>query len=71
MTYKVSIYKTKRKEWRWKIKASNNRIIAASTESYKNRIDCRENLLMIKAALADFGNEVLKFPMLDLEQDEK
>ena len=30
-------------QWRWRRKASNGRIIGASTESYVNRSDCIAN----------------------------
>jgi uncharacterized protein YegP (UPF0339 family) len=36
----VTIYKDKRGEWRWRAVASNGRILAVSSESYKNRPDC-------------------------------
>lgn len=43
-TYPVQFYKTLfTRQWRWKIKASNGKIVAASTESFKNRLDCINN----------------------------
>ena len=39
MRMKTDEYKDKRGEWRIRIRASNGRIIYASTEGYKNRID--------------------------------
>jgi len=36
-------YKDKRKEWRWKRIANNNKITHASTEGFKNRVDCVDN----------------------------
>jgi uncharacterized protein YegP (UPF0339 family) len=41
---KISVYKDAKGEWRWKIQSSNNRTIAASSESYKNRKDAVKNL---------------------------
>jgi len=31
------IYKDKKKEWRWKLKAKNGRVIAVSSEGYKRK----------------------------------
>jgi uncharacterized protein YegP (UPF0339 family) len=43
MPDKCKIYKDKKNEWRWQRKASNGNIVGASTESYINKSDCREN----------------------------
>lgn len=37
------IYRDNRSEWRWRRKASNGRVVGASTEGYKNRTDCEAN----------------------------
>lgn len=34
------IYKDNADEWRWRLNASNGRIIAVSSESYHNKQDC-------------------------------
>ncbi len=36
-------YKDKNKQWRWRRKALNHRIVGASTEGYHNRKDCLAN----------------------------
>lgn len=36
----VTFYKDKRGEWRWRVVAGNGRILAVSSESYKNKLDC-------------------------------
>ena len=36
----VEIYREKCREWRWRLVAANNRIIADSGEGYKNKKDC-------------------------------
>ena len=42
--HEVTFYKTLfRREWRWRIKADNGRIIASSSEGYKNKQDCIYN----------------------------
>ncbi len=37
------IYKDAQGEWRWSRTAANGKIVAASTEGYKNRADCVAN----------------------------
>jgi len=50
--YPVEFYKTfwsglnLNKEWRWRITASNGRIVASSSEGFKNKLDCEHNLLI-------------------------
>lgn len=44
---KLTIYEDSIKEWRWRIEVSGE-IIGASTESYKNRQDCVDNILNLK-----------------------
>ena len=34
------VYKDNRGEWRWRLRASNGKIIADSGEGYKNKQDC-------------------------------
>lgn len=40
---KWEFYKDQKTEWRWRRTAVNGRIVGASTEGYKNRLDCIEN----------------------------
>jgi uncharacterized protein YegP (UPF0339 family) len=42
-----SLYKDKRGEWRWRITAHNGEIIGASTEGYKSKLACFNNLKAI------------------------
>ena len=37
---RVEFYQDENGEWRWHVKAANNRIIADSGEGYKNYADC-------------------------------
>lgn len=41
------------KQWRWRVKAGNGKIIGASTESYFNRVDCVQNAIDLELALAN------------------
>jgi uncharacterized protein YegP (UPF0339 family) len=43
MNDRFEIYQDTRGEWRWRRVAANGRVVGASTESYRNRIDCVSN----------------------------
>ena len=58
-SYKVEMYSTYRilklrKEWRWRVKASNGQIIGSSSESYVNKEDCEYNIKSLGKSLASF-----------------
>jgi len=38
------VYRDKRGEYRWRRKASNGRIVGASSEGYKKKADCEANM---------------------------
>lgn len=40
----VKVYKDITKEWRWQIMGGNGEIVGASSESFKNEQDCKNNL---------------------------
>ena len=40
---KWEFFKDRKKEWRWRRVARNGRIVGASSEGYKNRVDCVAN----------------------------
>lgn len=42
------LYHDEKGEFRWRLRASNGRIIAACGEGYRNKQDCLNELLMIK-----------------------
>ena len=42
------VYADKAGEWRWKLRASNARIIADSSEGYKNKQDCVHGIGLVK-----------------------
>lgn len=45
-----------RKQWRWRIRANNGKIIAASSEGYFNKMDCRYNAMSTgRSLLAAFS----------------
>ena len=39
---KFIIYRDKKKEWRWRLKAKNGRILADSGEGYKRKSACEK-----------------------------
>ena len=46
---KYFIYKDKVGEWRWRLSAANNEIIA-SGEGYKNKTDCLHAIDLVKSS---------------------
>lgn len=46
--FHFEVYKDKKKEWRWRLQAANNRIIADSGEGYKNRSDCIHGIQLVQ-----------------------
>lgn len=44
------VYKDTGGEWRWRLWAANNRIIATSGESYTNRTDCIDAIALVKSS---------------------
>jgi uncharacterized protein YegP (UPF0339 family) len=43
-------YKDNQGEWRWRLKASNGRIIADSGEGYKNEQGCLDDIKRVKGS---------------------
>lgn len=43
---RLSVYRDTAKEWRWRLTAANNRVIADSGEGYKNFSDCTDGALL-------------------------
>ena len=50
------IYKDKSKQFRWRLRASNGKIIADSGESYVAKADCQHGIELVKSDAA--GAEV-------------
>jgi len=42
------VYQDKKGEWRWRLKASNSKIIADSGEGYKEKSDCLHGIDLVK-----------------------
>ena len=43
------IFQDAKKEYRWRLKATNNLIIATSGEGYKAKADCRHGIELVKS----------------------
>ena len=54
---KFQVYRDKKGEWRWRFIAKNGRIIAVSSEGYKNMSDCTYSIYLLKSP---YKVEVLK-----------
>lgn len=48
MTYYV--YKDRAGDYRWHLKAANNRLIAESGEGYRNKADCYAAIALVKGS---------------------
>lgn len=46
------LYVDANRQWRWRLIAANNRIIANSGESYLNRQDCLNAISLVKGSAA-------------------
>lgn len=42
------VYRDLSLQWRWRLRAANNRIIADSGEAYLNRNDCYAGIALVK-----------------------
>jgi uncharacterized protein YegP (UPF0339 family) len=50
MTFEV--YKDRKEEFRWRLKAANGNILATSSEGYKAKADCQKGIEAIKTGAA-------------------
>lgn len=42
------VFKDQTGQWRWHLRAANNKIVAASGESYWNKSDCLAGVALVK-----------------------
>ena len=45
---KFTFYRDHKKEWRWRLRARNGRIVAVAGEGYKNRKDAEDVVLRLR-----------------------
>lgn len=50
---KFELYKDAKGEWRWRLKASNGKIVADSAESYVNKSDCEHGISLVTSVNAE------------------
>jgi len=50
-TPKLQVYRDGRREWRWRLRASNGRIMADSGEGYRRRASIYEAVRRVKSIL--------------------
>lgn len=58
---RIIVYKDRKKEWRWRIKSRNGRILADSGEGYKRRISCKLALQMMVLSIK-YGEFTQEYP---------
>jgi uncharacterized protein YegP (UPF0339 family) len=49
------IYKDKKGEFRWRLRAGNQEIIATASEGYKSKDDCEKGISLVKRDAAKAG----------------
>lgn len=54
------IYQDAAGEWRWRLQAANNRIIANSGDGYKNKNDCIDIVVTIQRDVAGATMKVIE-----------
>lgn len=45
---KFYVYKDKAGEWRWRLEAGNNQVIAVSGEGYRDKRECHSGIGLVK-----------------------
>jgi len=46
------VYKDAKGQWRWRLVATNNRVMADSAEGYYNKVDCLTAIQLVKQSSA-------------------
>lgn len=50
---RFEIFQDKKNEYRWRLRAANNKIIADSGEGYKKKSDCQHGIELVKKLAKD------------------
>lgn len=56
--YKIELYRDEASEWRFRVKASNGRIVAEGGEGYKTKFFCNRNAKKLMEKLANASVQV-------------
>jgi uncharacterized protein YegP (UPF0339 family) len=54
----VEVYRDKKREWRWRVRAANGRVLADSGEGYKRRSDAVRGVRRTREIIATFGGKL-------------
>lgn len=54
MTFQL--FKTRRGQWRWRLRARNGKLVACSGEAYRRRADCMAAIDLVRAT--DYATQV-------------
>jgi hypothetical protein len=46
---RFELYRDSQNQWRWRLRASNGRTIADSSEGYHNKQDCLDGINLVKS----------------------
>lgn len=50
------LYKDRKGEWRWRVRARNGKIIADSGEGYRRKRDCKHGLELLASCKIEFDD---------------
>jgi len=50
---RFEIFRDEQKQYRWRLKAGNNKIIASSAEAYHNKADCQHGIELVQTKAAE------------------
>ena len=64
--YNIEFYKDNINEWRFRIKASNGRIVADSGEGYKTKFFCNRNAKKLMENLSQASVKIKQIDMSDI-----
>ena len=53
--FHILVYRDHKGEWRWRLRATNGRVIAASSEGYGRRHGAKRNLAAVAHALVSLA----------------
>ena len=45
---RFELYRDTRREYRWRLKAANGKVLARSNEGYRKKVDCRSAITRIR-----------------------
>lgn len=57
---KLELYKTRNKQFRWRLTAKNGEVIAASTEAFTTKAKAKKNFVLIGKAVFELALESVK-----------